>query len=208
MTMPMMPNAAASSSAGISGDGPEITMEVGPSAPPIMPAYSSSARREAFECSNGTTPIKVIMSDKASSTEPVIIRVLRRRAAVRASSAFMSSSFLAINESASGSHEGTSSSPSRPFTDVSSACAKHISSSASGTDSPFSYLDIVWRTTLSRTASSSWEIPLALRSDFIFSLSIEQPPFTDDSTPDRRLWQAMHIYIAVAAEGQACILPL
>ena len=63
-------------------------------------------------------------------------------------------------------------SPSNVLTGVSNTSDREINRSESGTDKPFSHLEIVCRTTLSLMASSSCESPFAFLIERIFSLSI------------------------------------
>ena len=73
-------------------------------------------------------------------------------------------------------------SPSKVLTGVSSASDMEINISESGTDSPFSHLEIVCRTIFNLIASSSCESPFDFLIAFMFSLNIRDNLFSFSGT--------------------------
>lgn len=76
-------------------------------------------------------------------------------------------------------------SPSNVLTGVSSASDNASSNSESGTDRPYSHLEIVCLTTFSLTASSSWERPLLFLIVLMFSLNMAKASFRSHDTAGR-----------------------
>ena len=72
----------------------------------------------------------------------------------------------------SSTFDSTTVSPSKVLTGVSSTSDMEINILESGTDSPFSHLEIVCRTTFSLIASSSWESPFDFLIALMFSFNI------------------------------------
>ena len=152
--------------------GPVTKMEVGPSAPPMTPMLPTCCftmidmATSGTSCTNAVTDAATIMQMAA-----IFIRVLLR--AFR--SAIMALRFSSFSESCCSSDlsvSGTMVSPSSSPTETSKTSAMRISISESGTDRPFSHLDTVCRTTLSRSASSSWDMHFWVRRIFRFSCNM------------------------------------
>ena len=65
--------------------------------------------------------------------------------------------------------------PNKSLTETPNTSANCISNSASGTEMPFSYFDMVCLTTFQRVANCSCENPFSFLSVFKFSLNICVP---------------------------------
>ena len=110
----------------------------------------------------------------------------------------MTSNFSEITFKSSGFGSSIVS-PSKVLTGVSNTSDREIYRSESGTDTPFSHLEIVCRTTFSMIASASCESPFDFLIDLIFSfntmdnhLSFSRYHYCIQNNP---LLQATHINI-------------
>ena len=155
---------------------------VGPSAPPIIDVLASPILPTLFMtiCSQTTLITIWIRENKAKAPTAIKIALhTLRRVSLRFANCSFSTSSLAAMALRSGLSSASTVSPKRTLTVVSSSAAMRSSISESGTEEPCSHFEIVCLTTLSLTANSSCDSPLALRSFLKLSQSIKAPPLFD-----------------------------